>query len=434
VEQFIQLLNEIWAWVQEYFSSGETFAHLGIVAVLVAVSYYSTKFTTKWIENLCLRHKFLARAEEFLKPLVFPIILLLLMFLTYSGGQLAGKPAPIFSLGVNLLTAWIVIRLFSNVFRNQQMAWFVSVTAFTVAVLNFTGFLQQVIGVLEAASINFGTTKISAYGIIIGILTFILFVWFALLLWRQGDAQLKNMRGVNPSMKVLISKVSKIILVTLAFLIALDTVGIDLTALAVFGGALGVGIGFGLQKVVSNFISGVILLVDRSIKPGDVIQIQDTFGSVNKLAGRYTSVITRDGTEYLIPNEDMVTKAVINWSHTNRIVRRRILVTVSYATDLDKAMAIMTKAAKNNERVLEDPEARTLLKGFGDNGVDLELRMWINDPQNGISNISSEVMIKIWDHFHNAGIEFPFPQRVIHYADKVKKKKPASKQTPTRKK
>jgi len=186
VEQFFQLINEIWTWVQEYFSSGETFARLGIVAVLVVVSYYSTKVTKKWIENLCLRHKFLSRAEEFLKPLVFPIILLLLMFLTYSGGQLAGKPAPIFSLGVNLLLAWIVIRLFSNVIRNQQMAWFVRVTAFTVAVLNFTGFLQQFIAVLEAASINFGSATISAYGIIIGILTFIFFVWIALLIWRYG--------------------------------------------------------------------------------------------------------------------------------------------------------------------------------------------------------------------------------------------------------
>ena len=199
--------------------------------------------------------------------------------------------------------------------------------------------------------------------------------------------------------------------------------GIDLTALAVFGGALGVGLGFGLQKVVSNFISGVILLMDRSIKPGDVIQIQDTYGSINKLAARYTSVITRDGTEYLIPNEDMITQPVINWSHTNRVVRRRIPLSVSYKTDLDEAIAIMNSAAADNERVLEEPAPRTLLKGFGENGVDLELRMWINDPEEGVSNIGSQVMMEIWNRFHAAGVEFPFPQRVVHFAADAPAKK-----------
>ena len=433
-DQFVKLWNEFWTWAQAFFSSGETYAQLGIILGIIAASYGLTRVSTKWVENLCLRHKFLNRGEEFLKPLIFPIYFLVFMLAVNVPIQMAEKNFPLFALGVNLLTAWIIIRLFSNVIRNQQMAWFVRVTAFTVAVLNFTGFLTPVIDVLEAASFNLGTMQISAYGIIIGILTFIFFVWIALFLWRVEDAHLKNMRGINVSMKVLISKVSKIFLVTLAFLIALNTVGIDLTALAVFGGALGVGIGFGLQKVVSNFISGVILLVDRSIKPGDVIEIQDTYGSVNKLAGRYTSVITRDGTEFLIPNEDMITQPLINWSHTNRIVRRRIPVSVAYKTDLEEAMAIMTKAATDNERVLEEPEARTLLKGFGDSGVDLELRMWINDPQNGVSNVSSEVMLVIWDNFQEAGIEFPFPQRVIHYARDAKKKKPAPKRKAPRKK
>lgn len=215
---------------------------------------------------------------------------------------------------------------------------------------------------------------------------------------------------------MLIGKVIKIFLITFAFLIALNSTGIDLTALAVFGGALGVGLGFGLQKVVSNFISGMILLLDRSIKPGDVIEIGETYGSINSLAARYTSVITRDGTEFLIPNEDMITQQVINWTHSHSNVRRRIPISVAYESDLVRALEILKEAANNHTRVLKYPEPRSLLKGFGDNGVDLELRMWISDPQNGVSNVSSDVMLEIWDKFHEEGIEFPFPQRVIHYA------------------
>ena len=164
--------------------------------------------------------------------------------------------------------------------------------------------------------------------------------------------------------------------------------------------------------------------MDRSIKPGDVIQIQDTYGSVNKLAARFTSVITRDGTEYLIPNEDIITQPVINWSHTNRVVRRRIPLNVSYKSDLDLARKIMINAAKKHERSLEEMDPRALIKGFGDNGVELELRFWINDPQNGVANVNSDVMSVIWTKFHEAGIEFPYPQRVVHIVNDEPRKAP----------
>ena len=164
-------------------------------------------------------------------------------------------------------------------------------------------------------------------------------------------------------------------------------------------------------------------MMDKSIKPGDVIETQDTFGTINKMAARYTSVITRDGTEYLIPNEDMVTQPVINWSHTNRVVRRKIPVTVAYKTDLYRAREIMNEAAAAHERALEDPKPITHVLGFGDSGVELQLRFWINDPENGVTNVSSEVMLFIWDKFQEEGIEFPYPQRVIHFAGDAPSKK-----------
>ena len=180
---------------------------------------------------------------------------------------------------------------------------------------------------------------------------------------------------------------------------ALRTVGIDLTAFAVFTGAVGVGIGFGLQKAVSNFISGISILIDKSIKPGDVISVGDTYGWVSSLGARYVSVVTRDATEYLIPNEQLITERVINWSYSTAEVRLKLPVGISYSADVRKAIELCQQAANETPRVLNQPKPACLLKGFGDNAVNLELRVWINDPRNGVSNVKSEVFLRIWDNF-----------------------------------
>ncbi|MEM9881062.1 MAG: mechanosensitive ion channel domain-containing protein, partial [Pseudomonadota bacterium] len=233
-------------------------------------------------------------------------------------------------------------------------------------------------------------------------------------LGRAAEVQLSRSRGLEPSLQVLFAKIARFVLIILAIVLALSFAGIDLTAFAVFSGALGVGLGFGLQKVVSNFMSGIILLLDRSVKPGDVIELGETYGWINKLAARYTSVVTRDGTEFLIPNEDMITQQVINWSHSDRNVRRKIPVQVSYSSDVELAMQLMLEAAENTDRVLTKPAPNCLLRGFGSDGVDLELRMWIDDPYNGLSNVASKVNLEILRLFKQHGIEFPFPQRDVH--------------------
>ena len=196
-------------------------------------------------------------------------------------------------------------------------------------------------------------------------------------------------------MQVLITKLTKITLLTLAVVLALGSVGIDLTAFAVFSGAIGVGIGFGLQKVVSNLISGVILLLDRSIKPGDVIQIDNTYGWITQLNARYVSVSTRDGLEYLIPNEDLITQRVVNWTYSSDAVRLHVDIGISYGSDLHKAMAIAIEAAVAATRVLGDPKPICLLTGFGDSSVNLQLRFWIGDPRNGTANVRSDVMLQV---------------------------------------
>ena len=223
-----------------------------------------------------------------------------------------------------------------------------------------------------------------------------------------------SLEELTPSVQVLLSKALKITLLAVAVIVALSSLGINLSAFAFIGGAIGVGVGFGLQKVVSNLVSGVILLLDRSIKPGDVIEIGSTYGRIQSLGARYVSVATRDRTEYLIPNEDLITTQVINWSFSDKLVRLKIIVGVSYDSDIHEVMRLMLEAAVNIPRVLANPKPVCQLKNFGDSSIDMELRIWISDPENGISNVSSAVRVAIWDTFKEYGIEIPYPQRDVH--------------------
>ena len=198
-----------------------------------------------------------------------------------------------------------------------------------------------------------------------------------------------------------------------AFFIGLKAVGFDLTGLAVLSGAIGVGLGFGLQKVVSNLVSGVIILLDKSIKPGDVISLGDTFGWIDSLGARYVSVVTRDGKEYLIPNEDLITGQVVNWSHSNDFVRLDIYFGTSYDNDPHKVRELAIEAAKSVDRVLTLRPPVCHIVGFGDSSVDYILRFWIRDPTAGLTNIRGNVYLALWDAFKENGITIPFPQREV---------------------
>ena len=197
--------------------------------------------------------------------------------------------------------------------------------------------------------------------------------------------RLQRVTALSPSVQVLSANLIRIALVSVALLIGLNAVGIDLTAFAVFSGAVGVGVGFGLQKIVSNFVSGIILLFGRSIKPGDVIEVGSTFGSVGYLGARYASVRGRDGKEYLIPNENLITNQVINWSYSSLLVRLDVQFGVAYGSDLHVARDLAVEVARRTDRVLASPRPVCHLMGFGDSAVDMLLRFWIEDPINGVT-------------------------------------------------
>ena len=422
-------LAQLWQWVLVHVLTVAMFTQILVLSICIVVAGVIGNQLKARIKPKKRKEGMVWEWVRRVAPsLILPMLSLALVLLFLFAGRAFGAKFHLFEIAASLLTAWVVIRIITSSLLNRGIARFVGFLIWSVAALDILNILDPVTEALKAASINVGESTLSAYDVIWGLAMFALLIWMALLVSSMVDRRLKGMQTLAPSMRVLLGKVTRILLVSIAFLMALNASGIDLTVLAVFGGALGVGLGFGLQKVVSNFVSGLILLMDRSIKPGDVIEVQGTYGQINNLAARYTSVVTRDGTEYLIPNEDMITQVVVNWSHSNKLVRRKVLLAVEYDTDLRLAMDLMNKAAQGKERVVDNPAPRTLLRNFGDNGVELELRFWITDPENGVSNITSEVMLDIWDRFKAAGVEFPFPQIVVHKGSDMPSK-PVTKNT-----
>jgi len=357
-----------------------------------------------------------------LQRIVFPISLLL--------GALVGRAilakmsvnVTLLNLVVPLMLSLAIVRLVVYVLRKglrpgpAVKAWehFISTTIWVLVALHLVGWLPEVVRALDAFGYSFGDARVSLYTLIqlaiaIGAL-FVMATWLSAVI-EQG---LSRSEYISPGVRIGLVKTSKFALYTLAALLSLNTVGINLGALAVFGGALGVGLGFGLQRIASNFISGFILVFDRSIRPGDVISINDKFGWVQELRARYIVVRDRDGVETLIPNENLITTEVINWSYSDRQVRVKLPVQISYEDDPEQAMAILLEATKASPRVLMDPAPAARLMGFGDSGIDLELRVWIRDPQQGVANVRSDVNVAIWKGFKEAGISIPYPQQDLH--------------------
>ena len=220
---------------------------------------------------------------------------------------------------------------------------------------------------------------------------------------------------MSPAFKALITKTLGILLPVLAFVIALQLTGFNLATLAIFSGAVGIGIGLGLQQTVSNFAAGFTLLADKSIKPGDAISIDGTFGWVTGMQSRYVSIRTRDGTELLIPNDHFIVNGVVNWSKSDKIVRLHAPFGVSYATrDLKRVQELAIEAAKTVDRVVPVKDPVCNVMEFGDNSVNFDLRFWIRDPENGQANVRSDVYLAVWEALHDADIEIPFPQRDIY--------------------
>jgi len=315
-----------------------------------------------------------------------------------------------------LLIAWVLIRMIAQVIENSFTRQIVALIGWIIAALSILGVMNQTKGALGAVGMDFGDWRLSLLTLIKFTIAIFVLLTVTRLLTNTAERSLQSATDLTPSARVLLVKVIKVVLISLAILIGVTTAGIDLSALAIFGGALGLGIGFGLQKVISNLFSGMLLLVDKSIKPGDIIEMQDgtgVFGWVNQLGARYVSIITRDNKEYLIPNEDFVTQPVINWSYSDRKIRVETKFGVDYKSDPHLIKKIGVEVASSVNRVVADPKPVCHMVEFGDSSINFVLRYWIEDAENGVTNTKGDVMLGLWDAFKEHGIEIPFPHRVL---------------------
>jgi len=329
--------------------------------------------------------------------------------------QTVGWPKSDYVIATSLLlaAAWLGLALLAQLIRNKALGKLLVVGVWTYVALFVLGLTDNASLLLDAAGFTIGHFRLSLLLIVKGLVLVGALLWGAIGLGNFIDKRLQETEDLTPSLRVLLGKVTKIVLLVAATLIGLSGLGIDLTVFAVFSGAIGVGLGFGLQKVVSNFISGIIILMDRSIKPGDTITLGETFGWIRELRARFVSVITRDGREYLIPNEDFITHEVINWSFTDSLVRLDVEFGVSYDSDPHQVAELAIEAARSCRRVYGGKKPVCWLTAFGDNGLHFILRFWIEDPREGLTNIRGIVLMALWDTFKEHGIRIPYPHREV---------------------
>ena len=283
--------------------------------------------------------------------------------------------------------------------------------------LEFLEYLQPIKVFLDSEDLSFsiGETRFSAYLMIKAIITIIMFFLLTGIVSDFGEKRIKSIKGIHSSNKALINKAFHIFIYFFGFIIGLNVLGIDLTAFAIFSGAIGIGIGFGLQKITSNFISGLILLFEKSIENGDMVELSDgTYGLIRKTSARYTLLETFEGREMMIPNEDFIINRVTNWTFNDRKGRLEINIGVAYESDIEKAKELILEAAKEHPRCINDPEPTCYLKEFADSSVNFMLFFWLADVSKGRYRAKSDVMLSIWKKFKEHNITIPFPQRDIH--------------------
>lgn len=333
---------------------------------------------------------------------------------------------------IALLIAWIVIRIALQFIENTALRNLFALTIWIIAALEIVGVREQTMAALDAAGVNIGDFRLSALTITKGVIAVFALLYMAMATSSLIEQRIKYSTSLTPSAKVLVGKTIRIILITFALIIGLTAAGFDLSLFAVLSGAIGLGIGFGLQKVISNLFSGMLLLMDKSIKPGDILELPgNIFGWVAHMGARYTEIVTRDNKSYLIPNEDFVTQRVVNWSHGDTLVRIDVDFGVDYRENPHRIKALAEQAALSPARVVAEPNKPLChMTAFGESSLDFTLRFWIKDAQEGVTNVRGEVLLSLWDSFKENDVKIPYPHREIYIHDVPEQPKP----TPPKKK
>lgn len=359
------------------------------------------------------------------RRLAFPVAAIFFIVVgglaAYLAGVVPAGEMQLLRFALLLLGAMAVIRLFVYVLRRSlpRATWIgtfelgIALTIWATVALHVTGLLGSLIAYLDTVRFPLGKPPLSLWDIVAGVISVVLTVLAALWVGSTIESHLMGAKSLTPNSRVVLSRLIKALLTLVAVLMALSFVGIDLTVLSVFGGALGVGLGLGLQKIASNYVSGFIILLDRSLSIGNMITVDKFYGAVSQINARYTVIKALDGTETIVPNEMLVSSPVINHSYSNSVVQVKVTLSIAYNADVDRALQILVEAATEQPRVLDDPAPASFITGFGADGIDLQIGFWIQDPEAGSLPIRSDISRRVLKRFHEAGIEIPFPQRDV---------------------
>jgi small-conductance mechanosensitive channel len=355
-----------------------------------------------------------------LKRIVFPLVVVVLLFAARAVLS-RWTHVNLLSVAIPLVASLAGIRFVVYLLRvgfapgGGLAAWERAITTsvWVLVALYLTGLLPEIQDALEGIEVSVGKQTFSVMSALESVFWILVTLLIALWAGSAIEARLMRAQRMSSSIRGLLARVTKAVLLVVAVLIVLPVLGIDLTVLSVFGGALGVGLGFGLQKIASNYLSGFIILIDRSIRIGDWITADHHYGEVKHITTRYTVVRSQSGVEAIIPNDTLITTTVLNNTYADKQLRMTIKVSVAYSTDVQAVLALLPEIAARHPRVLKEPPPNALIMALGDNGIELELGYWIDDPEKGRQNLSSEISVWILAEFKSRGIEIPFPQREV---------------------
>lgn len=414
IESFLVLKSLV---IMDPYKGSNIFLQFVLIIVLVVGTFFLNRFISKVIKRNYYKIKKSQAGTviyDTLLPVYKKLVFALISSFTVAAFQYAKIELPIIKQVYIIIYLWVLIKVITAVIKNDLFKKIIKYSALFIIILNVTNLYSDTAIFLDTISVTISGIKISIYGILRTVLYFGVIFKISVLFIAFLSQRIEQSEDLSPTFKVLIQKVINVLVFVLATILFINVLGVDLGSLALFTSALGVGIGFGLQKIVANLISGVTLLLDKSLKPGDIIEVANQFGTVKIMGSRYTSIVTIEGKEHLVPNEYFITNEVVNWSHSNKLVRQSVDVGVSYSSDIHQVMEILENSASRVERILKRPKTIIQLIEFGASSVNFRVQFWINDPQKGVMNVKSELLIEIWDEFKVNNIEIPFPQHDLH--------------------
>ncbi len=415
LSEFLALAARATRWVAAEIRTPGFYVQLAVLALASAIGWWGAAALGRRRDQLLsrdwpapLRH--LTRTALQNAGVAIFALLVWLAHAALADAKFAGT-GYVLSVAASLSAAWLIIRAVTGLIRNQAIVRVVAVFAWLVAALSVVGLLDNAITILDSMAIKLGSLRITPLLVIKFAILMALALWFANLLANFIETRVTRLNDLTPSVQVLIMKIMRLLLVAFAVVLVMGMAGIDLSALAIFSGAVGVGVGFGLQKIVANFVSGVILLADKSVKPGDLVTVGDSFGRVSAMNTRYISVAAGDGREFLIPNEDLVTQKVVNWTYRDKDTLIEVKFNASHEADPRLVCKLALDIAAAHPRAMTTRPAACNVTEFAESGIRFSLTFWIADPESGMGNVRSDVLLALWDAFRRENISILPPFR-----------------------